>query len=473
VRPVLLFVVAAVVAVCLVAGEMRVQMETDLPESHGSSWVRTNRVTPDTRLKLLFALKQKNLDVLDKMFWEVSDPQHPNYGKYLTMQQVNALVAPPKENIKALFSWLKSKGVKSEDISFNPQASDFIEVSLPARLAEHLLGCTFHRYESAENNKISLVRSSTSYSLPTQIAKIVDFVGGVKHFPKIRKTIVDPSVLTSKREDIVTDPALLRELYNVGDAVGKIKNNSQSVVQFIGQFFFSGDLQEFFTLFYQSSIGQEPSIVGPDNGFPGTEASLDIEYIMSIGANIPTVFWSNKSTPDENNEPFLYFLRDVGATSKVPLVFSISYGDDGEPSQDYALRVNAEFQKQGLRGISFLFASGDSGVGGDNYGDCTAFVPDYPATCPYVTAVGGTALPIVSGSEYANGLSGGGFSNVYSRPKYQEQAVANYLKNNKNTLPDPSKWNSTGRAYPDVAAMSSNFVIVINLLPLPGVAGFV
>jgi len=242
-------------------------------------------------------------------------------------------------------------------------------------------------------------------------------------------------------------------------------------VQFIGQFYFSGDLQEFFALFYQSSFGQVPKIVGPDDGFPGVEASLDIEYIMSVGADIPTTFWSNKETPDENNEPFLYFLREVAKTQNPPLVFSISYGDDGEPPEAYSLRVSAEFQKQGARGISFLFASGDSGVGGDNYGDCSAFVPDYPATSPYVTAVGGTALPLVYGNEYANGLSGGGFSDVYPRPQYQQAAVANYLKNNKNTLPNQSLWNATGRGYPDVAAMSSNFVIVVNLIPLPGVAG--
>jgi len=69
------------------------------------------------------------------------------------------------------------------------------------------------------------------------------------------------SVLSTKREDIVTDPALLRELYSVGDAQGISTNNSQSVVQFLSQFFFSGDLQEFFTLFYQSAIGREPTIV--------------------------------------------------------------------------------------------------------------------------------------------------------------------------------------------------------------------
>lgn len=38
-------------------------------------------------------------------------------------------------------------------------------------------------------------------------------------------------------------------------------------------------------------------------------------------------------------------------------------------------------------------------------------------------------------------------------------------------LPPYSYWNTTGRAYPDVSALSANYVIVTNLIPVPGVAG--
>ena len=54
--------------------------------------------------------------------------------------------------------------------------------------------------------------------------------------------------------------------------------------------------------------------------------------------------------------------------------------------------MNTEFKKQGVRGISILFASGDSGVGGYPDGTCSKFVPSFPAGSPYVTAVGGTDL---------------------------------------------------------------------------------
>ena len=77
---------------------------------------------------------------LDRHFWAVSDPQSPQYGQHWTMEQVNALVAPPVKNVDRLVGWLRDNGVKSRDISVNPQALDFVEASVPVRTAEKLLG---------------------------------------------------------------------------------------------------------------------------------------------------------------------------------------------------------------------------------------------------------------------------------------------------------------------------------------------
>jgi tripeptidyl-peptidase-1 len=53
----------------------------------------------------------------------------------------------------------------------------------------------------------------------------------------------------------------------------------------------------------------------------------------------------------------------------------MSYGEDeSDLTPQYASRINIEFQKQGLRGISVLFASGDDGVGGSSFG-CKRFNP--------------------------------------------------------------------------------------------------
>lgn len=85
--------------------------------------------------------------------------------------------------------------------------------------------------------------------------------------------------------------------------------------------------------------------------------------------------------------------------------------------------------KLSLQGTSIVFASGDDGVarrGGACLGPKkNIFTPGEQASCPYVTTVGSTVLQS-SGEEIATQSfsSGGGFSNIWTTPDYQKDAVA-------------------------------------------------
>ena len=117
------------------------------------------------------------------------------------------------------------------------------------------------------------------------------------------------------------------------------------------------------------------------------------------------------------------------------------------------------FAQLGARGVSVLFGSGDTGVGGNcqtNDGTKrTRFNPIFPAACPFVTSVGGTHYVK---PERAIFLSAGGFSERFPRPSYQEAAVSTYLKGLG------KKWeglyNPAGRGFPDVAAQASKYVVI-------------
>ena len=98
---------------------------------------------------------------------------------------------------------------------------------------------------------------------------------------------------------------------------------------------------------------------------------------------------------------------------------------------------------------------------------------------PFVTAVGGTTgiKP-----ETAISFSGGGFSNYFPRPSYQDKDITAYIKNLNGTydglykcglrifaLCEPSLnivvdfrvYSATGRGYPDVAARGNNYRVVV------------
>lgn len=123
----------------------------------------------------------------------------------------------------------------------------------------------------------------------------------------------------------------------------------------------------------------------------------------------------------------------------------------------YAVRACNLIGLTGLRGISVLESSGDLGVGSacmSNDGkNRTQFEPIFPATCPFVTSVGGTQA--VS-PEIAWVSSSGGFSNYFGRAWYQEFAVEGYLEQlSAATMEFYSQYtNFQGRGFPDVSAHS-------------------
>lgn len=146
--------------------------------------------------------------------------------------------------------------------------------------------------------------------------------------------------------------------------------------------------------------------------------------------------------------------------------------------------------KLALQGHSILMSSGDYGVAGfpgdsSTNGclgpDSTIFNPGGFVDCPYITAVGGTMLyrdqtindaesvmQVDLGGTAANFSSGGGFSNYFPSPQYQQDAVETYFKRAKLTYPSYSEmnvdvtktkglFNRIGRAYPDVSANGAFF----------------
>ena len=99
-----------------------------------------------------------------------------------------------------------------------------------------------------------------------------------------------------------------------------------------------------------------------------------------------------------------------------------------------------------------LFGSGDDGVTGDK-GMCPdgTFVPWWPASSPFVTAVGATEeFDPLDGASF----SGGGFSNFYGVQDYQADAITTYKR--KNTVPS-KYYNDSGAGFPDLSACGMGY----------------
>jgi tripeptidyl-peptidase-1 len=213
------------------------------------------------------------------------------------------------------------------------------------------------------------------------------------------------------------------------------------------------------------------------------EASLDCQYIYSANSKADTWFWSIPNNPFFS--PFWRLVADLNADSNAPDVHSISYANSERYMNPVeARKFNEEACKLALRGITLIAASGDTGAHGIEgcyppppaipFKDNCTIAPLFPASCPYITAVGATMIRSCDNREgevveteiaatVDGGLaitSGGGFSNIFERPAWQNKAVKAYLSTHNNV--DENNFNVNGRAYPDVSLLGSRYEIMVN-----------
>ncbi|KZP09215.1 subtilisin-like protein [Athelia psychrophila] len=463
---------------------------------HGppSGWERLEAPpSPDHLITLQIGLKQHNFEGLVEELYKVSDPDHPSYGNHLSKSEAEEFVKPHPESLVAVNEWLRQHSVDLASVSRSP-AGDWATLTVPISRAEAMLGSKYHVFRHRELGGHAV--RTLEYSVPRDLDGHIDTVQPTTYFPpqampdsrlSKRSSLSRVSAMGSNINsscNLSITPNCLRTLYKLDNYTASANSTNRfGIASYAGDYASNEDLQAFFKQYRPEAKGSNFTIVlvngGKYNGSDfGDEATLDVQYATSLSYPTPNIVYSTGGappfTPDyeepsNTNEPYLDWVQYVLNETHPPQTFTTSYADNEQTVPlDYAQRVCNSFAQLGARGVSLLFGSGDGGVGGGD--SCTTndgtnktmFQPTFPASCPYVTVVGGTAKvnPEVAadGASGANFVTGGGFSNYFPQPSYQSGAVNQYLKafgTNHSDL-----YNASGRAYPDIAANGNYFAII-------------
>ena len=425
------------------------------PYEPRADWIQLGKARSDHEVKLTFAIKQTNAGWLKDTLEAVSFPSSPRYGKYLNFDVIAEYVHGRPESVRAVLETLRAAGVEEEKVNFT-LGKDFAVVFAPVQKIEAIFSAEFYEYRHHELSDFRIVKSP-NYTLPRSLKGHVDFVFGIKEFPQQK-----PEVLARKSAhtgNLGVDPQSIAKDYNTSGYVSTNSASSQAVAGFLGEYFSAKDLEKFQSK-YNLPVRPITKIVGENKqDDPGAEADLDVQYISATGRNVSTWFISISTHANHGQEDFLSWIVGQVNTTDSPWVHSASYGDtEVSIDEDYLARCDNEFMKFGVSGRTLVFAAGDSGV--DCHGLQRKFNPMWPASSPYITTVGGTTS---LKSVWSDG--GGGFSNFFSMPDYQRDIVQAYLNSGK--APSTKHFNKSGRAYPDVSAFSTDFVIEYDGIPFP------
>ena len=118
--------------------------------------------------------------------------------------------------------------------------------------------------------------------------------------------------------------------------------------------------------------------VGKEVNGEGVEAQLDIQFMMGVAPGIKAEFYEQAA--NDFGSDLKNWTASLLAVEDSPWVHSVSYGWQGNLTQigvtpAQQTDVDADFMKLSARGISIIFASGDSGSG------YTPPQPPQPAQC--------------------------------------------------------------------------------------------
>ena len=403
------------------------------------------------------------------------------------------------------------------------------EYSIPAKLQKHV----DFVYPTVHFDAKVIPRDNTleKRDLETNVAKTVGQPGSGS-LPKLGEFLSKNQLIKELEDcDKQITPNCLRALYLFPPNLKSVKGNSYGIVEYTPQAYVPTDLDLFFANFSTRQVGNRPitdlidgAVVQQQNksfSFNG-ESDLDLEYAMTlVYPQEVTLYQVGDLVEGASFNNFLDALDASYCAGDDPVqdatypdpyrggykgpencggfsatkVISTSYGyNEADLTAAYEIRQCNEYMKLGLLGTSVLYSSGDYGVAG-NGGQCIdphspqgppnttytngsygIFNPSFPATCPYVTAVGATqvknntniikALATNTQPESACEtviFSGGGFSNVFPLPSYQKTAVKNWFKD----FPPPygaDRFNNSQqtRGHPDISANGANYVIAID-----------
>jgi len=372
----------------------------------------------------------------------------PHERKYLTREEFARLHGASAADLKKIDAFAAEHGLKvvSED-----RARRTVKLSGTVQAFTAAFGATLRRYEHPSGT----YRCRTgSLTIPGSLQSIVEGVFGLDNRPqakahfRLRKK--DPRV-HAQAAAVSYSPLQVAQAYEfpsgatgAGQCIGVIE---------LGGGYNTADLASFFgnlgiTTPKVTAVSVDGATNAPtgDPSGPDGEVELDIEVAGAVapGAQIAAYFAPN------TDQGFIDAITTAvhDATLK-PSVVSISWGGPENSWTEQARNaLNSACEDASTMGVTVLAASGDDGASdGSSNGAPTV---DFPAASPYVLGCGGTKLTLSGGSiageqawnelSSGEGATGGGVSEVFALPNYQQTAKVPKAPN-----------GFVGRGVPDVA----------------------
>jgi len=357
-------------------------------------------VAPDMPLNgmsIVFSRSRAQESALQSLIAAQQTPGSPLYHQWLTPDQFATRFGMTDSDLAKVKSWLEQQGFSVDGVS---RSHDRIRFSGTAGQVAAAFGTELHYYSL---NGETHFAPATDLSVPSALAGVVENVSNLSAFrprPRFRKPRAD--FTSSQSGHTFLTPADVATIYDVNAAYSAGYTGKGQSIAVVGESSVDvADIENF-----QNALGQtrkDPTLVF----VPGTgnvvesqgderESDLDLEYTtgMAPGASIYFVYVGDSSNLG------VWESIQYAVDSDIAPIISDSYGlcEPGLGQGEYA-DVNSVLQQGAAQGQSIITPAGDTGspdcegVSGMSTAQQEQLAVDFPASSPYVTAMGGSEFP--------------------------------------------------------------------------------
>ncbi len=364
---------------------------------------------------------------------------HP--GRHMTREAYAEQARASEEEVRAITQFAQDYGLRVTNVD---RARRLVQVRGTAEAMQQAFRVELRHYEH-ENNRYR-TRSGPIH-LPANLLPLVAGVVGLDDRPQARRL---RHILAEAATATYTPPQVA-SLYNF-PTEGNGQGEAVAIIE-LGGGYETSDLTTYFGQLglpvpEVTAVSVDGGKNAPSNpqGADG-EVALDIQIVGSVanGAHIVVYFAPN------TDQGFLDAITQaIHDTTNKPSIISISWGGPESTWTAQTMQLmDQAFQTAGTLGITVCCAAGDGGATDGVTTDSLDHV-DFPASSPNALACGGTHLESDNGTitsetvwnNGSNGATGGGISDVFALPTWQENA---------NVPPSANPGGHVGRGLPDVA----------------------
>lgn len=367
---------------------------------------------------------------LDQLLSAQQDPTSPLYHQWLTPEQFGARFGVADADLAKIEDWLQGQGFTVDGISRSRTRITFDGTAGQVATA---FGTTLHHY--AEQGRVHLAPAG-DLSVPAAMAPLVTTVLHVSDLhahaqKKLRPAGVVPAYTSSQTGNHFLVPADVATMYDMKTTYSAGFNGAGQSIAILAQSYIDTAPVTAFQSALSLPSNLPTQVLVPNTGVAGInpmgdgdegESQLDVEYTtgMAPGAKVFLVY-----TGDNPNSTGVFDSATYAVDNNLAPIISGSYGlCEGDlvgsnGTQSSAVAAYSQLAAQAAaQGQTMIFSSGDDGSTTcySNTGDTTAvrqsLNADFPASIPYVTALGGTqmqagTLPVTTAStQYWQGATG-------------------------------------------------------------------